>query len=139
MTEILTNETIIQSLGNMNALQLKQLADAIKSHFDIKEMAMGGGHAPAAGHATKAAAVSEYDIKIKGMTNKLAAIKLLKDADWSKADMMSAKTYLENDGRPMLTEFLKTQLGGKKFAKDKADAIHAELKAAGVDAEVVTV
>lgn len=131
----ITNEQIIEKLGAMNALELKKLADAIKAHFDIKEMAMGAA-APAA--AAKPAA-SEYDVKIKSITNKLAAIKCLREKDWAKADLMSAKAYLENDARPNLSEFLKAARGGKKFSEDEAKTIAEDLKTAEVVAEVITV
>ena len=133
----ITNEQIIETLGKLNALELKKLADAIKHHFDIKEMAMGVA-APATGAAAKPAA-SEYDVKIKSVTNKLAAIKCLREKDWAKSDLMGAKTYLENDARPNLSEFLKTLRGGKKFSEDEAKSIVADLKAAEVVAEVITV
>lgn len=128
----ITNEEIIKQLGSMNALELKQLSDAIRDHFKITEMTVAATSDASA--ATSKPAITEYDIKITHVDNKLSAIKCFKEKDWSKSDLKTAKDYLEDANRPTLMVFLKRS---KKFSDDEVKQIIEDLKEASVDAQKI--
>ncbi len=135
MTKI-NNEEIIKALGNMNALELKALADAIQVAFDIKEMAVASGSS-SGDQADKKPAATEFDIDITVVGNKLQGIQCLRGKDWAKSEMGPAKAFLEADPRPLLSVFLKVQRSGKKFSEDEANAIAKDLKEAGMEVKII--
>lgn len=127
----ITTEQILEHLSGLNALEAKQLADAIQEKFGITEIAMGGGAGAGTGAAEASAAATEFDIKITAVAQKLAAVKYLKEKGKSLGE---AKAYLEDDNRPLLSAFL----GVKKYSEAEAAALVKELSENGATAELVS-
>ncbi len=127
---------LMEKIDTLSNKEVMQLADLLKDQYGLSEMTFSSGGSSDAGAAKNE--VVEYDIHIKSIGSKLKAIVCLKDKDWCKADMATAKAYLENDSRPNLAEFIPTRKG-KKFSEADAKAILEDLKAAEVVAEMVAV
>lgn len=134
---VLKPEQLVEMLDNLSNKELMTVANLLKEKHGLDEMTFSAGASNADAGAAKNEVV-EYDIQIKTIGSKLKAIVCLKDKDWSKSDMPTAKAYLENDSRPNLSEFIPGRKG-KKFSEADAKAILADLTAAEVVAEMIAV
>lgn len=130
-------QELIAQLDTLTNKQLLDLANALKDQYGLTDMTFSAGASNADAGAAKNEVV-EYDIQIKSIGSKLKAIVCLKDKDWCKSDMATAKAYLENDSRPNLSEFIPARKG-KKFSEADAKAVLADLTAAEVVAEMIAV
>lgn len=119
---ILTKESFIESLKEMNIKQVMELVDAMKEEFGIDPTAV----AVAAGPAAEAdAAPSEVTVTLKAIGgNKVAVIKAVKEI--TGKGLMDAKKLVDGAPSP-IKEAIKPE---------EAEKIKAQLVEAGAEVEI---
>jgi large subunit ribosomal protein L7/L12 len=123
----LTNEEIIEAIGNKTVLELSDLIKAIEKKFDVKAAApVAVAAAPAAGDAGKAAEEkTEFDVILKNAgAKKIQVIKVVRAL--TGLGLKEAKDLV--DGAP------KTVKEG--ISKDEAENYKKQLEESGAEIEI---
>ncbi len=129
-TTSLSNEEILEAIGNKSVFELAELIEAFKSKFNVTIAAAPVGGAPAAGGAGAAAAPAveektEFDVVIKEAgAKKIQVIKVVREL--TGLGLKEAKDLV--DGAP---QTVKTGIN-----KDEAAAVKAKLEEQGAVVEV---
>jgi large subunit ribosomal protein L7/L12 len=126
----MTNDEILEAIGNKSVFELAELIDAFKSKFNVTIAAAPVGGAPAAGGAGGAAAPAveektEFDVQLKDAGGKkIQVIKVVREI--TGLGLKEAKDLV--DGAPSA---VKTGV-----SKDEAASIKAKLEEQGATVEV---
>lgn len=129
-TTSLSNEEILEAIGNKSVFELAELIDAFKSKFNVTISAAPAAAAPAAGGAGAGAAAAveektEFDVVLKESgAKKIQVIKVVREL--TGLGLKEAKDLV--DGAPQ------TVKGG--VSKDEAAAVKAKLEEQGAVVEV---
>ena len=119
----LTKETFIESLKEMNLLEIKELVDAMKEEFGVDPSAVAVA-APAAGGAAADAAPSTVTVSIaEAGQAKVAVIKVVKEI--TGLGLKESKDIVDTNG-----------VVKENIAPAEADEIKAKLEEAGATVEV---
>ena len=124
-----TKEDILDSIGNMTVIELKELLDAFEEKFDVTAaapMAVAAA-APAAGGGEEAAAEeqSEFDVVLAGAgAQKIQVVKVVKDL--LGVGLKDAKDLVDGAPQPIM----------EKASKEDAEAAKAKLEEVGADVEL---
>ena len=124
-----TKEDILDSIGNMTVIELKELLDAFEEKFDVTAaapMAVAAA-APAAGggEAEAAEEQSEFDVVLAGAgAQKIQVVKVVKDL--LGVGLKDAKDLVDGAPQPIM----------EKASKDDAEAAKAKLEEVGADVEL---
>ena len=120
----LTKETFIESLKEMNLLEIKELVDAMKEEFGVDPSAVAVAAPVAGGAAAADAAPSTVTVSIADAgAAKVAVIKIVKDI--TGLGLKEAKDIVDANG--VVKENIPTA---------EADEIKAKLEEAGATVEV---
>jgi large subunit ribosomal protein L7/L12 len=125
-----TKDEILESIGNMTVIELKELLDAFEEKFDVTAAApvavaaagapAGGGDAPAEEEK------DEFDVVLQGAgAQKIQDVKVVKDL--LGVGLKDAKDLVDNAPKPLL----------EKASKDDAEAAKAKLEDVGAEVELV--
>ena len=118
---------LIEDVKSLTVLELSELVKALEEEFGVSAAApVAVAAAPAAGGAAPAAAEekTEFDVVLKAAgANKIAVIKVVREA--TGLGLKEAKALV--DGAPAKVK--------EAMPKDDAEALVAQLKEAGADAE----
>ncbi len=125
-----TKDEILESIGNMTVIELKELLDAFEEKFDVTAAApvavaaagapAGGGDAPAEEEK------DEFDVVLRGAgAQKIQVVKVVKDL--LGVGLKDAKDLVDNAPKPLL----------EKASKDDAEAAKAKLEDVGAEVELV--
>ena len=121
----LSNDEILEAIGNKSVIELVELIDAFKAKFNVTIAAVAAG-APAAGAA--AAAVeeqTEFTVTLTGAgAKKIQVIKVVREI--TGLGLKEAKDLV--DGAPQTVK--------ASVSKDEAAALKAKLEAEGAGVEV---
>ena len=121
----LSNDEILEAIGNKSVIELVELIDAFKTKFNVTISAVAAG-APAAGAA--AAAVeeqTEFTVTLTGAgAKKIQVIKVVREI--TGLGLKEAKDLV--DGAPQTVK--------ANVSKDEAAALKAKLEAEGAGVEV---
>jgi len=126
----MTNDEILEAIGNKSVFELAELIDAFKSKFNVTIAAAPVGGAPAAGGAGGAAAPAveektEFDVLLKDAGGKkIQVIKVVREI--TGLGLKEAKDLV--DGAPST---VKTGV-----TKDEAASVKAKLEEQGATVEV---
>ena len=113
----LTKESFIESLKEMNLLEIKELVDAMKEEFGVDPSAVAVAAAPAAAEAQEEK--SSFDVVLTSCgANKIAVIKVVREA--TGLGLVEAKNLTEAGG---------TIKEGVK--KEEAEELKAKFEEAG--------
>ncbi len=125
-----TKEDILESIGNMTVIELKELLDAFEEKFDVTAaapVAVAAAGAPAAGggEAEAAEEQSEFDVVLAGAgAQKIQVVKVVKDL--LGVGLKDAKDLVDGAPQPIM----------EKASKDDAEAAKAKLEEVGADVEL---
>jgi large subunit ribosomal protein L7/L12 len=125
-----TKEDILEAIGNMTVIELKELLDAFEEKFDVTAaapMAVAAA-APAGGGGDAAAAEEkdEFDVVLKAAgAQKIQVVKVVKDL--LGVGLKDAKDLVDGAPKPLL----------EKANKADADAAKAKLEEVGAEVELV--
>ena len=115
---------MIEEVKGLTVLELSELVHALEEEFGVSAAAAAVA-APAAGDAPAAEEKTEFDVVLKSCgANKIAVIKVVREA--TGLGLKEAKELVDNAPKNV-----KEAIG-----KEDAEALVAELKEAGADAEV---
>ena len=121
----MTNEEILEAIGNLTVLELSELVKAAEEKFGVSAaapVAVAAAGAPAAGGAAEK---SEFDVVLKDAgAQKIAVIKAVKEA--TGLGLGEAKAIV--DGAPATVK--------EKVAKADAEAMKKALEEAGATVEL---
>ncbi len=117
----LTPEKLIESLNEMNLLEIKELVDALVEAYDI-DLSAAAVAAPAAADAVEESSTVNVEITAAG-PNKIAVIKIIKEI--TGEGLKEAKAIADNGG--VLKEDVE---------KDEAEELKAKLEEAGATIEL---
>jgi large subunit ribosomal protein L7/L12 len=125
----LSKDEILDAIGNMSVLDLKDLIDAFKEKFNVTIAAAPvGGAAPAGGAAAPAAAVeeqTEFTVSLKEAgAKKIQVIKVVREI--TGLGLKEAKDLV--DGAPSTVK--------EGVSKDEANALKAKLEEQGAAVEI---
>ncbi len=126
----LTNEEIIEAIGNKTALELSELVKSIEEKFDVKAAApMAMGAMPAAGAGGGEAAVAEekteFDVVLKDIgAKKIQVIKVVRAI--TGLGLKEAKDLVEGAPKPVK----------EGVAKDEAENFKKQLEEVGAGVEI---
>ena len=125
-----TKDDILDSIGNMTVIELKELLDAFEEKFDVTAAApMAVAAAPPAaggGEAEVAEEQSEFDVVLAGAgAQKIQVVKVVKDL--LGVGLKDAKDLVDSAPKPLL----------EKASKDDAEAAKAKLEEVGAEVELV--
>ena len=129
-TTTLTNDEILEAIGNKSVFELAELIEAFKTKFNVTIAAAPVGAAPAAGGGGAAAAPAaeeqtEFDVVLKEAgAKKIQVIKVVREL--TGLGLKEAKDLV--DGAP---QTVKTGVG-----KDEAATVKAKLEEQGAVVEV---
>ena len=129
-TTTLTNDEILEAIGNKSVFELAELIEAFKSKFNVTIAAAPVGAAPTGGGAGAAAAPvaeeqTEFDVVLKEAgAKKIQVIKVVREL--TGLGLKEAKDLV--DGAP---QTVKTGVG-----KDEAATVKAKLEEQGAVVEV---
>ena len=129
-TTTLTNDEILEAIGNKSVFELAELIEAFKTKFNVTIAAAPVGAAPAAGGAGAAAAPAaeeqtEFDVVLKEAgAKKIQVIKVVREL--TGLGLKEAKDLV--DGAP---QTVKAGVG-----KDEAATVRAKLEEQGAVVEV---
>ena len=129
-TTTLTNDEILEAIGNKSVFELAELIEAFKSKFNVTIAAAPvGGAAPAAGGAGAAPAAveekTEFDVVLKEAgAKKIQVIKVVREL--TGLGLKEAKDLV--DGAPQTVK--------AGVSKDEAASIKAKLEEQGAGVEV---
>ncbi len=118
----LTKESFIESLKEMNLLEVKELVDAMKEEFGVDPSALAVAAAPVAGEAVEEKTSFDVVLTAAG-PNKISVIKLVREA--TGLGLVEAKNLTEAGG--------KIKEGAKK---EEAEELKAKLEEAGATVEL---
>jgi large subunit ribosomal protein L7/L12 len=130
MPTTMTNDEILEAIGNKSVFELAELIDAFKSKFNVVIAAAPVGGGPAAGGAGAAAAPAveektEFDVLLKDAGGKkIQVIKVVREI--TGLGLKEAKDLV--DGAP---QTVKTGV-----TKDEAASVKAKLEEQGATVEV---
>ena len=124
-----TKEDILESIGNMTVIELKELLDAFEEKFDVTAaapVAVAAAGAPAAGAEAEAVEEqSEFDVVLAGAgAQKIQVVKVVKDL--LGVGLKDAKDLVDGAPQPIM----------EKASKDDAEAAKAKLEEVGADVEL---
>ncbi len=127
----MTKEEILDAIGNMTVLELKELLDAFEEKFDVTAAApvAVAGVAPAAGGGGEAAAAAEekdeFDVVLTAAGDK--KIQVIKEVrGLTNLGLKEAKDLVEGAPKPVL----------EGVSKDDAEKAKEALEAAGGSVEL---
>jgi large subunit ribosomal protein L7/L12 len=126
----LSNDEILDAIGNKTVFELADLIDAFKTKFNVTIAAapVGGGAAPAGGGAAPAAAVeekTEFDVVLREAgAKKIQVIKVVREL--TGLGLKEAKDLV--DGAPQTVK--------AGVSKDEAAGMKAKLEEQGAAVEV---
>ncbi len=130
MPTTMTNDEILEAIGNKSVFELAELIDAFKSKFNVTIAAAPVGGAPAAGGGGAAAAPAveektEFDV-------------LLKDAGGKKIQVIKVVREITGLGLKEAKDLVDGAPGTVKagVTKDEAASIKAKLEEQGATVEV---
>ena len=118
----LTREDFINSLKEMNLLEIKELVDAMKEEFGVDPSAVAVAAAPAAGAADAAPSTVTVSIADAGAA-KVGVIKVVKEI--TGLGLKESKDIVDNNG-----------VVKENISVAEADEIKAKLEEAGATVEV---
>jgi large subunit ribosomal protein L7/L12 len=121
----LTNDQILEAVGNMTVLEISDLVKAMEEKFDVSAAApvMVAGAGAAAGPAAEEQ--TEFDVILKGFGDKkIAVIKAVREI--SGLGLKEAKECVEAGDRAVK----------EGVSKEEADTIKEKLEAAGASVEL---
>lgn len=118
----LTKEEFINSLKEMNLLEIKELVDAMKEEFGVDPSAVAVAAAPAAGAADAAPSTVTVSIADAGAA-KVGVIKVVKEI--TGLGLKESKDIVDNNG-----------VVKENISVAEADEIKAKLEEAGATVEV---
>ena len=130
MPTTMTNDEILEAIGNKSVFELAELIDAFKSKFNVTIAAAPVGGAPAAGGAGGAAAPAveektEFDVLLKDAGGKkIQVIKVVREI--TGLGLKEAKDLV--DGAPSTVK--------SGVSKDESASIKAKLEEQGATVEV---
>ena len=130
MPTTMTNDEILEAIGNKSVFELAELIDAFKSKFNVTIAAAPVGGAPAAGGGGAAAAPAveektEFDVLLKDAGGKkIQVIKVVREI--TGLGLKEAKDLV--DGAPQTVK--------AGVPKDEAASIKAKLEEQGATVEV---
>jgi large subunit ribosomal protein L7/L12 len=124
-----TKEEILESIGNMTVLELKELLDAFEERFDVTAaapVAVAAAGAPAGGAAEPVVEEKdEFDVILTGAgAQKIQVIKAVREL--TSLGLKEAKDLVDGAPQPVL----------EKANKEAADAAKAKLEDAGASVEL---
>jgi large subunit ribosomal protein L7/L12 len=124
-----TKDEILEAIGNMTVLELKDLLDAFEEKFDVTAAApvAVAAAAPAGGGAAAEAAEEkdEFDVILTGAgAQKIQVIKVVREL--TSLGLKEAKDLVDGAPKPIL----------EKANKADADAAKAKLEEAGASVEL---
>ncbi len=120
----LTKEEFINSLKEMNLLEIKELVDAMKEEFGVDPSAVAVA-APGAAGAAEDAAPSTVTVSIKEAgAAKVAVIKVVREI--TGLGLKESKDIVDNPGTPIK----------ENISTDEANEIKTKLEEAGATVEV---
>ena len=124
-----TKEDILDALGNMTVIELKELLDAFEEKFDVTAaapVAVAAAGAPAAGGGEAAAEEQdEFDVVLnEAGGQKIQVIKAVREL--TSLGLKEAKDLVDGAPQPVL----------EKADKDAAEAAKAKLEEAGATVEL---
>jgi large subunit ribosomal protein L7/L12 len=124
-----TKEEILESIGNMTVLELKDLLDAFEEKFDVTAAApvAVAAAAPAGGGAAEPAAEEkdEFDVVLTAAgAQKIQVIKAVREL--TSLGLKEAKDLVDGAPQPVL----------EKANKETAEAAKAKLEDAGASVEL---
>ena len=122
MAKLSTNE-IIDAIGEMTILEVKELVDAMKDELGIDPSAVAVAAAPVASGAEDAGSASKTVVLKNAGGNKIAVIKLLKEI--TGLGLVEAKALADNGGNVK-----------ENVPSDEANQIKAQLEEAGAEIEL---
>ena len=129
-TTTLSNEEILEAIGNKTVVELAELIEAFKSKFNVTIAAAPVGGAPAAGGAGGGAAAAaeeqtEFTVMLKDAgAKKIQVIKVVREI--TGLGLKEAKDMV--DGAPQAVK--------SGISKDEANQIKAKLEEQGAAVEV---
>ena len=130
MPTTMTNDEILEAIGNKSVFELAELIDAFKTKFNVTIAAAPVGGAPAAGGGAGAAAPAveektEFDVLLKDAGGKkIQVIKVVREI--TGLGLKEAKDLV--DGAPSTVK--------SGVSKDEAASIKAKLEEQGAAVEV---
>ena len=124
-----TQEEILDSIGALTVLELKELLDAFEEKFEVTAaapVAVAAAGAPAGGAPAEAAEEKdEFDVILTGAgAQKIQVIKAVREL--TSLGLKEAKDLVDGAPKPVL----------EKANKDAAEAAKAKLEEAGATVEV---
>jgi large subunit ribosomal protein L7/L12 len=127
--EMATKEEILESIGSMTVLELKDLLDAFEEKFDVTAaapVAVAAAGAPAGGAAEPAVEEKdEFDVVLTAAgAQKIQVIKAVREL--TSLGLKEAKDLVDGAPKPVL----------EKANKETADAAKAKLEDAGASVEL---
>ena len=122
----MTNEEILEAIGNMSVLELSELVKAIEDKFGVSAAApVAVAAAPAAGAAAAAEEKTEFDVILKSAgANKIGVIKVVRAL--TGLGLKEAKDKV--DGAPSTLK--------EAVSKEEAEEAKKQLVEAGAEVEV---
>ncbi len=124
----LTNEELIDAIGNKTVLELSELIKAIEEKFDVKAAApvAVAAAAPADGDAASAAEEkTEFDVILKNFgEKKVQVIKVVRAV--TGLGLKEAKAVVDEAPKPVK----------EGVPKDEAESVKKQLEEAGAEAEI---
>ena len=121
MAKLSTNE-IIDAIGEMTILEVKELVDAMKEKFGVDPSAVAVAAAPAAGAADEGASTKTVVLKDAG-ASKIGVIKVIREI--TGLGLVEAKAVADNGGNIK-----------ENVSADEANEIKAKLEEAGATVEL---
>jgi large subunit ribosomal protein L7/L12 len=124
-----TKEEILDAIGSMTVIELKELLDAFEEKFDVTAaapVAVAAAGAPAAGgDAADEEEKDEFDVILAGAgAQKIQVVKVVKDL--LGVGLKDAKDLVDGAPKPIL----------EKVSKSDAEAAKAKLEEVGADVEM---
>ncbi len=129
-TTTLSNDEILEAIGNKSVFELAELIEAFKSKFNVTIAAAPVGAAPAGGGAGAAAAPAaeeqtEFDVVLKEAgAKKIQVIKVVREL--TSLGLKEAKDLVDNPPKAVK----------EGVSKDEANAVRAKLEEQGATVEV---
>lgn len=118
----LTRDSFIESLKEMNLLEIKELVDAMKEEFGVDPSAFSAAAAPVVG--VEVEEKTAFNVVLNGAgANKIAVIKIVREA--TGLGLVEAKNLTEAGGN--IKENIK---------KEEAEELKAKLEEAGATVEL---
>ncbi len=125
-----TKDEILDAIGNMTVIELKELLDAFEEKFDVTAaapVAVAAAGAPAAGGGEAGAEEEkdEFDVVLAGAgAQKIQVVKVVKDL--LGVGLKDAKDLVDGAPKPIM----------EKASKADAEAAKAKLEEVGADVEL---